>query len=258
MDTFPKWLPKEVRLHAKRLIKKGGLNDLKPLLMRLVTYPEMKKVWVKLSTKTHDPQKLIDFLEYVRLHSALQGKNTDPIALPSDQLQRTTFETLNKLAKRMMRELGKLKSTWDPVKKMKRPAPQKGWELLEIALRRAELHAVDHASQDETAKAALLKIKSIQSRLHDIQEQESIIALLELIGSAADYASTTPDAALPKRRNTDNAKRNQLILDLKQYLQHHFKTDSPSLIAAIVNTAFEPFEDGGVTEDDVRKLKAST
>ena len=97
----------------------------------------------------------------------------------------------------------------------------------------------------------------LQKRLASIQQEESIISILELIDLAAKYASTTPDAALPKRRNTENAKVNQFMIFLKQYLQDHFKTDSPALIAAIVNTAFE-FEDGGVTEDDVRKLKAKT
>ena len=92
MDKFPIWLPNEVRLHAEDLIKKGGLNSLKPLLMRLVTYLEMQKVWVKLSSKTHDPQKLIDFLEYVRSHPALIGHNTDPILVPSDKAQHQVFK----------------------------------------------------------------------------------------------------------------------------------------------------------------------
>ena len=249
MDKFPKWLPAKVLKHSKSLIAKKGLGALKPLLIRLVTNPEMESVWKNLSSKTDDPQKLIDFLEDVRLHPALQGNNTDPISIPSDNEQRTVFETLNKLSQRMIRELGKLTPTWDPVKKVWIPTPQKGWKLLETALRRAELHEVQQTSQN-----TFLEIKSTQSRLHDIQEQESIIALLELIKSAAHYASIAPDAALPKRRNASRARCNQLILFLKQYLRIHFNTDSPSLIAAIVNTAFES-ADGGITADDVRKLK---
>ena len=248
MEKFPKWLSKEVCEHTESLIRKGGLNELKPLLIRLVTNPEMESVWKSLSNKTSDPQKLIDILEDVRLHAAPQGNNTDPIPIPSDNEQRTAFETLNKLSQRMIRELGKLIPTWDPVKKVWIPTPQKGWELLETALKRAELHEVQQASQN-----AFLEIKSTQSQLQEIQQEESIIELLELIKSAAYYASIAPDAALPKKRNTSRAKYNQMILFLKQYLKHHFNTESPSIIAAIVNTAFES-ADGGVTADDVRKL----
>ena len=249
MDKFPKWLPSEVRAHVEDLIDKEGLNTLEPLLMRLVTNHEMKSVWKNLSGETNNPLKLIDFLEDVRLHPALQGNNTDPIPIPSDNKQRIAFETISKLSERMMRELGMLSPTWDPIEKEWIPTPHKGWDLLENALKRAELHEVQQAS-----KIAFLEIKTIQSQLQEIQQQESIISLLELIRSASQYAATVPDAALPKKRNTSRAKCNQLILFLKQYLKHHFNTESPSIIAAIVNTAFKS-ADGGITADDVRKLK---
>ena len=244
MHKFPLWLPDEVRLHTESLIEKGGLNDLKPLLMRLDTYPEMEKVWRKLSSSTDDPQKLIDFMEYVRLHPALQGNNTDPIEIPSDNTQRKSFKRVGDLSKRLTKEIRDLSLA---------NKAYEGWALLESALSRAELHAADHISQDDTAKAALLEIKSIQNRLDNLEQHEPIISILDLIRSAAHYASTATDTTLPKRRNTESAKKNQLILDLKQYLKHHFNTESPSIIAAIVNTAFES-ADGGVTADDDRKL----
>lgn len=248
MDTFPKWLPNEVRLHAEELIKKGGLNTLKPLLMRLATYPEMEKVWRKLSSSIDDSQKLIDFLEYLRLHSALQGNQTGSIFVPSDNVQRKSFKAVSDLTKRMIHELRNISPT---------NKAHEGWTLLETALRRAELNSSIGASQDKNAKIALLEIKNIQSRLDEIGQHESIISTLELVRLAAKYASVAPDSTLLKRLNTARAKTNQLVLDLKQYLQYHFRTESPALIAAIVNTAFA-FADGGVTEDDVRKLKSLT
>lgn len=241
MNKFPKWLPTEVCEHTQQLIKKDGLNTLKPILMRLATNSEMETVWKSLSSKTDDPQKLIDFLEDVRLHPALQGNKTDPIAIPSDSEQRKVFQKLNVLSKRMIKEMRDLSPTGKA---------HAGWALIETTLRRAELHEVQQASLN-----AFLEIKGIQSRLQEIQQDESIISLLELIGSASQYAATAPDAALPKKRNTSRAKCNQLILFLKQYLKHHFNIESPSMIAAIVNTAFNS-EDGGITVDDVRKLKA--
>lgn len=240
MKKSPKWLPTEVREHTEQLIKKGGLGTFKPILMRLVTNPDMENVWKNLSSQTDDPQKLIDFLEYVRLHSALHGKNTTLIPIPSDKEQRKVFKKLNELSNRMIKEMRDLSSNGKS---------QAGWGLLETALRRAELYEVQQASQK-----TFLEIKSIQSRLHDVQEHESIISILELIGSAEDLASNAPDAVLPKKRNSSNAKRNLLIINLKQYLQYHFNTESPSLIANIVNTAFDS-EDGGGSPDDVRKLK---
>ncbi len=245
MDKFPQWLPKAVRLHTEALIHKGGLNSLKALLLRLTSDTEMEKVWAKLSTKSNDPQKLIDFLEYVRLHPTLLGKNTDPITVPSDKEQQQAFQQLSTLSKRMVRELHDLSSE---------AKAHSGWTFLMIALKRAELDLSEQASKNASSKAALLNILNIETRLKEIERHESIISIIELIGSAADCASTAPDALLPKKRNSDNAKRNQLILDLKHYMKHHFGTESAALIAAIVNTAFEPFEDGGVTEDSVRKL----
>lgn len=241
MDKFPKWLPTEVREHSEQLIKKGGLNTLKPLLMRLVTNSEMETFWKNLASKTDDPQKLIDFLEDVRLHPALQGNKTDPISIPSDSEQRKVFKKLNELSKRMIKEMRDL----SPAGKA-----HGGWDLVETALRRAELYEVEQSSHN-----VFLEIKSIQNRLQAAQQDESIISLLELIRSASQYAATAPDAALPKKRNTSRAKCNQLILFLKQYLKQHFNIESPSIIAAIVNTAFDS-EDGGITADDVRKLKA--
>lgn len=241
MDKLPKWLPKEVREYTEQLINKGGLNTLKPLLMRLGTNPEMEKVWNKLSDKSNAPQQLIDFLEFVRLHSALQVEHTESIPIPSDKLQRNAFNNVSDLSKRMINEIRKLSSISNP---------EAGWSHLETALKRAELNEVN-----QTSKATLLEIKSLRTRLNDVQQNETIVSILELIDSAAEYASNAPDTALPKRRNSGSAQSNYLILDLKKYLKLHFKIESHQLITDIVNTAFNS-ADGGVTADDVRKLKS--
>ncbi|MFZ3087554.1 MAG: hypothetical protein WA123_05765 [Methylotenera sp.] len=52
MEKFPPWLPLQVKEHSKRLIEIGGLHTAKPLLMRLVSNPEMQKVWMSLSRKS--------------------------------------------------------------------------------------------------------------------------------------------------------------------------------------------------------------
>ena len=81
------------------------------------------------------------------------------------------------------------------------------------------------------------------------------MTIIDSIASATDFATTAPDMALPKRRNTQRAKCNLLILDLKTYLKMHFSiTQADALIATIVNAAFE-FKNIIITADDVRKLK---
>lgn len=241
MDKFPPWLPAEVKEHSKRLIEIGGLNTARPLLMRLVTDPEMQKVWKGLSGKTDNPQKLIDFLEYVRLHHALLGNPPDPIEVPSDKVQRSAFKKVGNASQQIIEVLSSLSPDDDP---------QYGWGLLESALIRSELHEVRQTSQGR-----ILEIKRLQSSLNDLQQQASVIELLETIFLAANLASAAPDAAMPKRRNSDRAKCNQLVLDLKNYLKCHFSTQSPALIAATVNTAFD-LPDGGISADDVRKLES--
>lgn len=240
MEKFPPWLPAEVKKHSKRLIEIGGLNTAKPLLMRLVINPEMERVWMSISRKTSDPQQLIDYLEYVRLHPALLGNPADPIEVPSDKVQRSAFKKVSNASQQIIEVLSSLSPYADP---------QHGWSLLESALRRSELHEVGQTSKDR-----FLEIRQLQSNLYELQQQGSVITLLETIALAGDFASTAPDTALPKRRNSERAKCNLLILDLKRYLKHHFSIQSPALIAATVNTAFD-LPDGGISADDVRKLK---
>lgn len=239
-DKFPKWLPNEVKEHAKRLIEVGGLNTAKPLLMRLTTHSEMEKVWKTLATKTDNPQKLIDFLEFVRLHPTLRGEATDPIRIPSDKVQRAAFNKVSAASLHIIAVLSDLSPSGDA---------QYGWDLLSSALTRLELYEAEQASMTQ-----LLEITQLQSRLNDVQQQ-SVISLLETIALAAKIAATAPDHTLPKRRHSPRAKCNKLIMDLKYPLKHQFYDETAdTLIAATVNSAFD-FPDGGISADDVRKLK---
>jgi beta-phosphoglucomutase-like phosphatase (HAD superfamily) len=241
MDRFPPWLPKEVKEHAEHLIEVGGLNTAKPLLMRLVTHLEMEKVWKTLSSKSNQSQQLIDFLEFVRLHASLQGDITSPITIPSDKTQRAIFKKVSDASQVILHSLEDLSQSSDA---------QEGFYLLESALMRAEL---DAAEREDSEQLAL--IKGVQNSLQDLQQHDSIVTFLASITAAARLAASAPDMMLPKRRNTERAKCNHLILDLKSYLKSQFSiTQSDTLIATIVNAAFE-FPDVIITADDVRKLK---
>ncbi len=241
MRKFQTWLPPEVRARAEQLINTRGLDTLEPLLIRLVMQLEMKSVWERLSRETDDPQKLIDYLEYVRLHSTLQGNPTDSIKIPSDKKQRAVFKKVSDGLQGITNALSTLSIKKDP---------QEGWNLLEAALRHTELQEISQES-----KGLFLKIKELQINLHEIQQQVSVVTLFETIAEAAKIAFISPSSKLPSRRNTKRAKRNQLAMDLKSYLKIHFSIESSdTLIAATINTAFNT-SDGGISSDNVRKLK---
>jgi hypothetical protein len=241
MYKFPPWLPAEVKEHATQLVNARGLNTLEPLLIRLVTQHEMKSVWERLARETDKPQKLIDYLEYVRLHSTLQGNLTDSIKIPSDKKQRAAFKKIGNGIQNITETLSSLSIERDP---------QEGWRLLEATLRRTELNEISQES-----KGLFFKIKELQSNLSVIQQQVSVVSLFKIIGEAAQIAFISPRSKLPIRRDTKRAKRNQLAMDLKKYLQIHFSIESAdTLIANTINTAFNT-PDGGISSDDVRKLK---
>lgn len=242
-SKFPEWLPAHIFAYSAHLIEKANLNDAELLLHRLVTRDKMKGVWKTLSKQTTNPQSLIDFLDFVRLHPALEGKPNDPINISSDKTQRLVFNNIDKLVKQLVNELKGLSPTRDA---------GDGWRILESTLERAELGNLKQHNQEEFSK--FLAIKKIQSALASIQLQHSITDILETISLATQYATTAPDAKLPVRRNTERAKVNWLILSLKQYLKQHFNTQSHAMIANIVNVTFD-LSHNSISDEDVRKVK---
>lgn len=240
MPIIPDGLPPAIKAHSERLIASGGLNSLEPLLLRLVTHLEMQKVWNTLSKKTSEPQDLIDFLEYVRLHPILNSTLNNPIKTPTDKVLRKYFRTISEVSQSTLKVLQDL---------AKSGSADEGWAILESTLKRAELHEVQQSTKD-----VYWEIKSIQSDLAIIQAELSVASILNTIARAAYYAAQAPGSSLPKRRQSERVKYNQLALSLKRYLKHHLSTQSPTIIAAVVNAAFDLYDDG-LAADDVRKLK---
>ncbi len=241
-NKFPEWLPTYIYTRSVHLIENVDLNSAEPLLLRLVTNDKMKDVWKTLSKKASDQKSLIDLLEFIRLHPALEGKSNDAINIPSDNAQRIVFNNIDKLVKQLIDELKELSSTREA---------NDGWKMLESTLNRAEL---GHLKQHNEEFSKFFEIKQIQNGLESIKQDHSVTEILEVISLAAQYACLAPEALLPVRRNTSRAKYNWLILDLKRYLKKHFNTQSPIMIANIVNVSFDLSHDS-VKEDDVRKLK---
>ncbi|MDP3610036.1 MAG: hypothetical protein Q8R74_13260 [Methylophilus sp.] len=218
----------------------GVSSGTKSLLIQLSSNSDMKDVWKTLCDKTNNPQKLIDLLDYIRLHPALAGHPNDPITILSDTSQREVFQNIAVKIDQLRDEFKDLSDRRDP---------NDGWRLLESTLGRAETESLKQG-----ISGSFLEIKQLQHHLATIQAQYSITDILEVMSKASEYSATAPDARLPKKRNTPHAKQNQLAMDLKRYLKQHFDTESPSMIATIVNTAFN-YPDSAISADDVRKLK---
>ena len=242
-SKFPEWLPAHIHAHVVNLIEKADLNSAEPLLLRLINHDKMKGVWKTLSTKATDPQQLIDFLDFVRSHPALEGKPNDPINILGDNSQRVVFNNIDKLVKQLINELKDLSPTREV---------EDGWRMLESTLGRAELGNLKQHNTEEFSK--FLAIKKIQSALESIQQEHTIFNILEAVSLAAQYACLAPNTQLPVRRKSERAKINWLIQELKRYLNDHFQTESPTMIANIVNVAFDLSHDT-VNDGDVRKLK---
>jgi hypothetical protein len=239
-NKFPEWLPSHIYAHSVRLIEKADLNSAEPLLLRLTSHDMMKHVWKTLCKKATDPQQLIDFLEFIRQYPALAGNPNASITILSDTSQRDVFQNIAVKIDQIRGELKDLSDQRDP---------DDGWRLLESTLGRAETESLKQGMSGN-----FLEIKQLQHHLTTIQAQYSIIDILEVMSKAAEYSATAPDARLPKKRNSPRAKQNQLAMDLRRYLKQHFDTESPSMIATIVNTAFN-YPNSAISADDVRKLK---
>lgn len=244
VDTskLPEWLPPHIYVYTVHLIENADLTNAEPLLVRLVTHDKMKGVWKTLSKKSTEPQKHIDFLEFVRLHPSLEGKPNDPIIIPGDNTQRVIFNNIDKLVNQLINELKNLSPTRDE---------EDGWGVLTSTLNRAELGNINQ--NEPEALSRFMAIKQLQGSLGSMQ-QHSVVDMLETISQASQYAAAATNSKLPVRRNTERAKVNWLILDLKRYLKLHFHTQSHIMVANIVNVAFDLSHDS-VTDDDVRKLK---
>lgn len=239
MLKFPKCIPLELREYVQSLVKKGGLGDFKPILEALVTDPSMESAWKALSKHSQNPQQLIDYLEYVRLHDAVifGQKSKGKIDIPSQAIPRQSYNKIEKLLGDVINELSKIGDN----------DPEAGWVLLQQAFERRGNRFPDQLSN----------IHSLQSLLSDLQTHGSIPLILEAIQTSAKEAALAPSPDLPTKRNSRNAKVNQLIHDLSLYCDQHFTKDLHAVVANTINTLNSALGWSGnpVSPNDVLKLK---
>ena len=237
MHTFSDKIPVALSNHAKKLIVQGGLNTLEAMLIRLIDSLEMQSVWKILMSHADSPQKLIDFFEYVRLHDAVLRGNAEDGKLdtPSKTIQRKAFLKIQKSIISIVDELKNLSGE---------NSPEVGWVLLEAAITRSEL-AFTENHQD---------IISLKSYLQNLQNQTSIVDVLDAIQVATTLAANAPASNLPVKRNSSRAKINWLIQDLSEYCLNEFIKPLDAVVASTVNTVFDLI-DSDIDADYVAKLR---
>lgn len=242
MNKFPHWLPAEVALHAQVLINAGGLGSMERSLRQLVTDHDMIKVWKSLKTQSSNSQQLIDYLEYVRLHSAVMGWSTDLLNVSGDAIQRKVFSKVASSCETLLTDLGKLSQDYES---------KEGWELLGQALQRIECSAAKAGDANR-----LVAIANVQARLQEIQQTSNVVEFFELIRQAALLAVDAPSMHLPRKRDGVRANIVWLATDISKYVQYHFHKPLHEVVASTVNVVLN-LHDEPITADSVRKLKQS-
>ena len=242
MQKLPDWLPAEVASHVQKLLKTGGLGVTERTLRRLAFDQEMAKVWETLQPLSGGSRRLIDYLEYVRMHRAVMGWPTDFLDVPGDAVQRKVFKKVATSCEAMLNTLAKLSDDQDP---------QRGWGLLEQAIGRNELRAASEGDDDK-----LLAVANIRAQLQEIKQTSNVVEILETIKLAASLAADAPDMNLPKKRNAKRPDIACLARDLSSHVQTHFHKPLHEVVAITVNVGLH-LDKFQIDADYVRKLKRS-
>lgn len=239
MTHFRTWLPKIVADHATRLMRSGGLNaQMTERLERLTTDEGMKAAWAALAKCASQPQDLVDYLEYARLHSTvmwpgLWGK------VPSRSVHRRALKRVAKLSKELIKELDALGGT--------------GLATLDSLFNQLVTHSYAQQKKNQTFVHAFTP----KQTLAGLQRGTGIKNVLESLIQAAESALQTPPRG-PRKLRDKNADRTAYIQDLSRYVKQHFGKPLNEVVANTVNASLNLQENNQVTEDLVRKLTRPT
>jgi hypothetical protein len=238
MRTYPIWLPKALATHAGQKLLSGALSDeQRDCIVRLTSYDIMQSVWEALSKETSDSQKLIDLIEYVRLHPTIffPQSQTDKLTLAN---KRKVMAQISKLSQNLLVAFAEL----DPSSS----DANNGIALLQYELTRLQKEAVSQQRGD-----TLIHLHALQARLKAVDQDHGIVETLQSLQDAAALAIKAPSDG-PRKKGAQTASRTLFIKELKNYIYLNFGKKLNQAVAIIVNTAMNlPPET--VTEDLVRK-----
>lgn len=226
-SELPKWLPEALRAHVLTKLKLGGLGVLQNQLIRLASLEEMQHVWASLDNTKTDPELLIDFIEYVRLHPLVMY----PELLTNSQTlseQRKYLKSIIKHSQSLLDNLAMLGGIKDcPELGVNNISP--AWAL--ISMKHLTLDDVEYPASEFTTHLTVL------------QEAATLT-----LNASPKRSSNKPGAK--------NAKQIQLIKDISRFIHEHFQRPLNQVVATTVNVVLDLPSDQ-VTEDSVRKLTKS-
>lgn len=237
MHHFPNWLPQLVAAHCHTKLDSGPLSDQQAeCILRLTTQDDMLAAWQTLS-KVATSDKLVDLIEYVRLHPAVMYTESKSHKLTIAK-QRKALSEVSVLAARLLSTLSKL----DPMA----ADAQQGIHLI-----KAETHRLQNLSAQKHDGTSVVHLFQLFELLEAADEDYGIARTLKSLQEAATLAKDAPTDG-PRKQGAKTATRTAFIKDLKRYIHLNFGKKLNQVIATFVNTALKlPPET--VTEDMVRK-----
>jgi hypothetical protein len=206
-------------------------------LMRLTTDEGMRPAWLALAKCASQPQDLVEYLEYVRLHYTLMGPGFWG-KVPTRSIQRRALKRVAKLGKELLTELEALGGT--------------GLATLHGLLNQLATHSYAQQKKSQTFVHAF----SPKHTLAGLQREIRIKNVLESLIHAAGLALEAPPRG-PRKLKARSADRTAYIQDLSRYVKQHFGKPLNEAVANTVNASLN-LHDKPVTESLVRQLTRPT
>lgn len=183
---FPPWLPQIVADHATQLIDSGGLGEkMTERLKRLTTDAGMRAAWTALATYAPQPQHLVDYLEYARLHYTLIWPGYWG-NVPILSTQRRALTRVAKLGRELLKELPAIGGN----------NPAAGLAALENLLNQVLTHSFAQRKENQT----IIHAFTLKQTLADIQRETRIENVLNNLIQAAEIALQAPPVGPRKLR----------------------------------------------------------
>ena len=242
MQKFPQWLPQKVATYYQTKLDSGALSEEQAAcILRLTTQDDMRFAWGSLMRVSDNTDKLVDLMEYVRLHPAVmvtESKLHNKSHKLTAANQRKVLKEVSVLSERLLSTLSKLNPT--------EADAQQG-----ISLIKSEIHRLQNNSAHKQDGDSVVYLFQLFELLEAVDQDYGIARTLQSLQEAAKLAKDAPPDG-PRKQGAKTATRTAFIKDLKRYIQFHFGKQLNQVIATIINTAMNlPPET--VTEDMVRK-----
>lgn len=241
MAQYPAWLPPIVAKYADDVVQGELTLEQRGRLNRIVSSPEMERVWRTLA-KLSDPQGLRDYAREVVFELSRRSVESAPLG-PSPAEERQILRRIAVLLERLLKELGRLSGDLTN--------PSTGVSRVLAALLRAACAAVPQGKAKELAQAMQL-----WRRFQGQDNSLKIAQMLDDLRQAVQIAQDVPAHSGPRKRYAKNAARTEYIQMLVARTRSACGKPLYAEVATTVNVAFAEF-DNPVTPDHIRKLATS-